>query len=123
MDEPEKDGCLSDSLVPVICRDDLERVADDFFKKYYPEARLKPMRVDPSKLAKRMGLAVISHTISENGTVFGQICFWETDATLCDEKQERTVTEHVMPGTIVVDPDVVFQGNLGACNKTNLDFL
>lgn len=63
-----KDRSLSDSLVPVICRDDLERVADDFLKKYYPEARLQPMWVDPSKLVKRMGLAVISHTIS--GTVF-----------------------------------------------------
>lgn len=61
-----KDGRLSDSLVPVICRDDLERVADDFLKKYYPEARLQPMWVDPSKLAKHMGPAVISHTISEN---------------------------------------------------------
>lgn len=109
---------LSDSLVPVIRRDDLERVADDFLKKYYPEARLQPMWVDPVKLAETLKLTVLRHSISEDGSVFGQIYFREADASLYDDSTEEPITEHVQPGTVVVDPHVAFQRTLGAYNNT-----
>lgn len=109
---------LSDSLVPVMRKEDLEQVADEFLNKYYPEARLQPMWIDPVKLAERMGLTVICHTISSEGTVFGQIYFREAEATLYDEKTEQTIKQKVSPGTIIVDPNVAFQRNLGAYNNT-----
>lgn len=109
---------LSDSLVPVMRKENLEQVADEFLKKYYPEARLQPMWVNPVKIAKRMGLTVICYTISSEGTVFGQIYFREAEATLYDEKTEQTIKQKVSPGTIIVDPNVAFQRNLGAYNNT-----
>lgn len=113
-----KDHRLSDSLVPVIHRDDLERVADDFLKKYYPEARLQPMWVDPVKLAEKLNLKVLHHSISESGSIFGQIYFREADAKLYEDTAKKSVTEHVQPGTVVVDPHVAFQRNFGAYNNT-----
>lgn len=109
---------LSDSLVPIMRKEDLENVADDFLKKYYPEARLQPMWVDPIKLAERMGLTVICHPISEDGTVFGQIYFRDAEATLYDEKMGKNMRQTAHPGTVIVDPNVAFQRNLGAYNNT-----
>lgn len=109
---------LSDSLVPIIHKQELEWVADDFLKKYYPEARLQPMWVSPTELAKRMHLTVLRHSISEDNSIFGQIYFRETEASLYDEDSEGYVSRRVAPGTIVVDPNVAFQRNLGAYNNT-----
>ena len=109
---------MSNALVPIIYKDNLEKEAEAFLQKYYKEALLQPMWINPSELARRMKLTVIRHRISKDMDVFGQIYFREMDAKLYDgEKGEETV-RHVMPGTIVVDPLVVFQRNLGAYNNT-----
>ena len=73
---------MSNALVPIIYKDNLEKEAEAFLRKYYKEALLQPMWVDPSELAKRMRLTVIRHRISEDMSVFGQIYFRETDAKL-----------------------------------------
>jgi len=76
------------------------------------------MWIDPTELAKRMRLSVLKHRISEDMSVFGQIYFCETDAKLYDDDKESEVSEHVLSSTIVVDPSVAFQHNLGAYNNT-----
>lgn len=109
---------MSNALVPIIYKDDLEKEAEAFLRKYYKEALLQPMWIDPVELTKRMKLTVLRHRISEDMTVFGQIYFCETDAKLFDDKKGCETEEHVLPGTIVVDPSVAFQRNLGAYNNT-----
>lgn len=109
---------MSDSLVPIINKQDLEKEADEFLKKYYPEARLEPMWVDPAVLTERMKLTVLPHRISEDMSVFGQIYFRDAEATLYDKDAGAEITKPVQPGTIVVDPEVAFQRNLGAYNNT-----
>ena len=64
---------MSNALVPIIYKDNLEKEAEAFLRKYYKEALLQPMWVDPSELAKRMKLTVIRHRISKDMNVFGQI--------------------------------------------------
>lgn len=108
----------SNALVPIIYKKDLEKEAEAFLREHYKEALLQPMWIDPAELAKRMKLTVLRHRISEDMSVFGQIYFCETDAKLYDDDTESEVSEHVLPGTIVVDPSVAFQRNLGAYNNT-----
>lgn len=109
---------LSNALVPIIHKEDLEKEAEAFLRKYYKEALLQPMWIDPVELARRMQLTVLRHRISEDMAIFGQIYFCETDAKLYDDDKGCEVKEHVLPGTIVVDPSVAFQRNLGAYNNT-----
>ena len=109
---------LSNALVPIIHKEDLEKEAEAFLRKYYKEALLQPMWIDPVELARRMQLTVLRHRISEDMAVFGQIYFCETDAKLYDDEKGCETEEHVLPGTIVVDPSVAFQRNLGAYNNT-----
>ena len=109
---------LSDSLVPYISKEKLEYEAEQFLKRHYPEALLQPMYLDPIELTNRMGLTVLKHNIDKDTSVFGQIYFSETDAELYDFQTDTVINKHVTPGTIIVDPDVVFQRNLGAFNNT-----
>ena len=109
---------MSDSLVPVIKKEQLEQEATEFLRRHYKKALLQPMWVDPMELAAEMKLAVVKQRITEDCTVFGQIYFKDTDATVYDEDQGCEALLPVKQGTIVVDPDVAFQRNLGAFNNT-----
>lgn len=109
---------MSDSLVPIISKDNLEYEAENFLRRNYIEALLQPMWVDPDELARRMSLTIKRQRITEDLSVFGQIYFSECDATFYDEDSKSTFQETVQPRTIVVDPEVAFQRNLGAFNNT-----
>lgn len=49
---------MSDSLVPIITKDDLENVATDFLRRHYPEALKTPIAVEPHVLAEKIGLTM-----------------------------------------------------------------
>lgn len=115
---------LDDSLVPVISYADLERVAEDFLERNFPEA-LKitqvghtPVLVDPAELARRLDLSIQRQRIKADASVFGQIYFADTDAEVYDEKLSTTITEHFDARTIVFDPQIFLLRNLGSVNNT-----
>lgn len=115
---------MSDALVPYISPDQLEEVARQFLKDYYPEA-LKvvkhgenPVWVDPQVLADRLGLSIVNQRISEDATVFGQLYLVDTDAEVFDEETETTVIRHIDGKTIVVDPMNFLLRNLESRNNT-----
>lgn len=54
---------LSDSLVPISYKIDLDKIATEFLRKYYPEALRNPIPVDPTVLADRLGLSVVTQEI------------------------------------------------------------
>lgn len=68
---------MSDSLVPIIYKEQLESVATDFLRRHYPEALKTPMAVEPQVLADKMGLTVEMREITKDFSVFGQIYFPE----------------------------------------------
>lgn len=109
---------MSDSLVPIIRKDQLEKVAADFLQRHYPEALATPMSLGPVDLADRMGLSVDLKTITSDFSVFGQICFADCDTEYYDEDTDSIKTIHVNKGTILVDPNAFFLRNLGAVNNT-----
>lgn len=109
---------LDDSLVPLTRSDDLEAVAKDFLERHYPQALKKPLAVDPTELAKAMGLTIAMHSITEDFSVFGQICFLDCDTELYDDTTEKTETIKVKEKTIIVDPKAYFLRNLGQVNNT-----
>ena len=63
---PKASQPLSKSLVQYIKSNQFEDVANDFLKRYYPEALEQPIPLDPSILAKRMGLTIKIREISKD---------------------------------------------------------
>lgn len=118
------ENSMSDALVPEIRTDQYEAAATDFLKKHYPEALRvtkvgePPVFVDPEVLAKRLGLTVYTHRIREDGSVFGQLFFDESDAEMYDATEEKTVSVHVPAQSIIVDPQMYLLRNLGSANNT-----
>lgn len=109
---------LSNGLVPIIKKEDLEKEAERFLRKYYKEALSQPMWINPKALVKRMGLRVAAFNITEDLSVFGQIYFQDCKAIFYDKENHKEKHVKVPKGAIVVDPDVFFQRNLGALNNT-----
>jgi len=109
---------MSDSLVPVINKEQLESVATDFLSRHYPEALKTPMAVEPQKLAEKMGLALEIRNITKDFSVFGQLYFHDCIAEFYDENSDEMVKTHVNARTIFVDPKAYFLRNLGSVNNT-----
>ena len=76
------------------------------------------MAVDPSELAKSMGLTVKLKRITEDCAIFGQIFFQDSTTEIYDEKLCQSVEEEVSAKTILVDPETYFLYNLGKVNNT-----
>ena len=109
---------LSKSLVQYIKSNQFEDVANDFLKRYYPEALEQPIPLDPSILAKRMGLKIKIREISKDASVFGELCFYDTETDLYDATAEIVKKESIAGGTILVDPRNFLLRNLGSVNNT-----
>lgn len=109
---------LSDALVPYIKKGELDSVATDFLKRYYPEVLKNPVDLDPMKLASKMGLTVEVRDITKDLSIFGQVYFHDSEAELYDSQKDEMIIEEVKAGTIFVDPKAYFLRNLGAVNNT-----
>lgn len=113
-----KPGQLSDYLVPIIHKNELDSVAEDFLRQYYPEALDKPMCVPAADLAARMGLTIRQEHITKTCSVFGQVFFADCLVPCYDEEKGIYHEVAVEEGTILVDPDVFFMYTLGSYNNT-----
>ena len=113
-----QDNPMSDSLVPIIHKDQLEVVAKAFLENYYNEALNKPMAIDPTVLAERMGLLIELKNITSDFSTFGQIFFADCESEYYDKENSSFKRIQIKRGTIFVDPDAYFLRNLGSVNNT-----
>ena len=108
------------NMVPVISTAELETEADRFLDRYYPEALREPMAVPIEEIAKtQLGLTVLKgHRLTHDFSIFGQICFADTEVTVFDlfDIGEETIT--AKRGTIFVDAYTFWERNLGCVNNT-----
>ena len=66
---------MDDSMVPVINKNQLDDIAEQFLQEHYPKALLEPVWVAPLELANSMGLTVRYENIAKNSSIFGRIFF------------------------------------------------
>lgn len=109
---------LSGHMVPIISSNEYNKYANDILEKYYPDVLKSPMNVDVDELAKRMGLKVINHSITEDGSLFGQIFFKDTKVKLYDRKTKSMKKYRVAANTIIVDKKVSYLYSFGSRNMT-----
>lgn len=109
---------MSDSLIPIINKEQLENVATDFIRSHYPEALKTPTAIEPQKLAENMGLAVTMREITKDFSVFGQLYFHDCETEFYDKESDEIVKDSVDAKTIFVDPKAYFLRNLGSVNNT-----
>lgn len=109
---------LSDALVPIIRKEQLDDVAKDFLSRYYSEALKGHVAVNPYTLAERMGLTVEEKNLTSDGSIFGQIYFYDCEAEHYCATTGELESVAVKAGTIFVDPANFFFRNLGSTYNT-----
>lgn len=109
---------LSGDLVPIISGKEYRKYANEILERYYPEVLKSPTKVDVDELANRMDLKVINRSITEDGSLFGQIYFKETVQRLYDEKTKSMKKYKVPANTILVDKNVAYLYSFGSRNMT-----
>ncbi|MBU5300473.1 helix-turn-helix transcriptional regulator [Clostridium sporogenes] len=113
-----KEGKLSEYLVPITYKEQLDDIAQDFLRRYYPKALEKPMAIPVTELAESMGLKIEYTNLSKSCTVFGQIYFSDCKTQFYYCEKRRYEPMDIKEGTIVVDPKVFFMRNVGSVNNT-----
>ncbi len=111
---------VTNNLVPIISKAQFDDEATAFLMKYCPEAIETPMAVPIADIARnKMRLTVINDVrLSEDFSIFGQMCFTDGLATIYDKDEDEYRDVKVERGTMFVDPDTYFLRNLGCLNNT-----
>ena len=99
---------LSGELIPFICKNELDKIAESFLCKYYPEALTTPTKISTERIVEEMGLQLRQEIISEDVSIFGQIYF--------QDNLEKGLSE----GTIVIDKRLSEIRNEGVVRNTIL---
>lgn len=109
---------MDDSLVPVMNKNELDEIAEQFLRSHYKKALLEPTWIDPIELASSMGLTVRYENITKDGSVFGRSYFCDCQADLYNPKTDEIYQEIIPAGTVLVDKKTAFLSVLGSVNNT-----
>ena len=88
----------SDRLVPYMYGNDLDDVASEILKQYYPEALATPVAINTDLLIKRIGLKKIYRSLSDS-TISAQIFLKDYHREKTEHKKEVNIEK----GTIVIN--------------------
>lgn len=118
-ESPDSEGVATSNCVPIIKKDDLDKEAEKFLKKFYLVALEKPLPVPIEQIVKeQMKLDVIRDArITNDSSALGEISFVGGKLNLLDESGKPYQLD-VRPGTIIVDSKVSCERKAGCTNNT-----
>lgn len=113
----KKENALTKFLIPYIYAEELDQHAENFLKRYCPEALEKPMALPIKQIIEAMDLTVFPAPLPDG--VFGRTYFNNATVDVYkDFDESETITQDITAGTILVNPDVFFMRNIGSVNNT-----
>lgn len=111
-----KNFILSNDWVPYIRKKDFDDIAENFLRKYYPQALTQPTPIPVETIVSRMGLTIYQEKLTIDDSVFGKMVFKDTDVEVIEDGE--LVSKRFNKGSVLVDKDVVFKRNVGSYNNT-----
>ncbi|MCQ2754832.1 MAG: ImmA/IrrE family metallo-endopeptidase [bacterium] len=106
-------------LIPYIPSKDYDKIAYEFLEKFYPEALKSPMPVPIVNIAKdKIGLNIQNVCLSEELNIYGMTVFTDGFVDVYDTKENLYDKRFFKAKTILIDPEVVKQTNIGCRNNT-----
>ncbi|MFP3153391.1 hypothetical protein LQZ18_02985 [Lachnospiraceae bacterium ZAX-1] len=110
---------ITNDLVPHYAKENFDSVATEFLTAYYPKALASPMPVPiRDVVTKKLGLRILERHLTEDLSVYGQMCFTSGVAEIYDRENEEYKEIKVRWGTMIIDPDTLSQRNIGCLNNT-----
>lgn len=110
--KPERDlWLLSDYLVPILRKDEIETAAEELLEKYYPEALCGLKEHDAFEMAERMGLRVMTLPLYKQPRTKSILYFCEGEIPVCanpgDPANEASEMVRIPGNTIVINSSVI----------------
>lgn len=115
IDEEEFDQKLTNTLVPVIPKDKMDKYASKFLKYFCPEALKTPMKLDLKKMLNDKGVYYYKAPLGDK--IFGKTFFAEDEADVYDN-ENNVITMPVKKGTILINYDTGKKRKLGFLRNT-----
>lgn len=113
----DKQKSLSQDLVPYLYEEDVESAAEDFLKRIYPKALVEPMALPVDAIAKSMGMEIYYAPLDDS--IFGKTYFGPEKVSVYTDLLGRETKEiTTKPGTMLINRNVFFMGNIGTANNT-----
>jgi hypothetical protein len=111
---PSVKGNATENFVPIISKPQMDEEARAFLRKYCPKALLEPTKVPIREIAAEMGLELkFGYMLSEDFSYFGQISFSDMKTRVYNLESGKSHELDVKRGTILIDPEVFWERNLG----------
>ncbi|MEA4885064.1 MAG: hypothetical protein VB144_15665 [Clostridia bacterium] len=110
---------ITNDLVPHYSKADFDDVATEFLAIFYPKALESPMPVPIRDIVtKKMGLRIREWHLTEDLSVYGQMCFTSGMVEIYLPETEEYKEVKVRWGTMIIDPDTLNQRNIGCQRNT-----
>ena len=113
----DKQKSLSQALIPYLYEENVESDAENFLRRIYPKALSEPMALPVETIADSMGMEVYYAPLEDS--VFGKTYFGPENVTVYTDLLGRETKEiTTKPGTMLINRNVFFMGNIGTANNT-----
>lgn len=115
--EYDRNRSLSQSLVPYMYEEDVEKHAEDFLTRNYQKALLQPMPLPVEEIVAKMGMEMYYAPLEDG--VFGKTYFGVAEVEVYESilgRERHKIT--TKPGTMLINPNVYFMYNIGTANNT-----
>lgn len=106
---------FSDSLVPIISKNEMDNYASKFLKVYCPNALIVPTRLNVNDIVTVEHIKVYCAPLSSN--IHGKIYFASDKVTVYDE-DNNVCEREVNPGTILINFDLYKERGVGFIRNT-----
>lgn len=107
---------LSPQFVPYIKAKEMDDIAEEILKKYFPDSLQVPMALPVDTYLSNIGLTKVEGKLTEDSSIFGEMVFKDTEVIFYDGGKPET--KLIRKKTILVDPDVICLRNQGSYNNT-----
>lgn len=105
---------LSNELVPIIYKKDMDKEATKFLMRYCPEALETPIPVPVEDIAElKMNLEIDYVNIDRGLDTLGMMLFSDGQVELYDKETDNYIRRDYKKGTLLIESDIFDTGNRG----------
>lgn len=103
-------------FIPYIKKNELDDVAENILKEFYPDALENIIPLSVTELVRRLNLNLVEVTLTTDKLILGKMVFKDSEVdVIADGKNSKLF---VKGGTILVDPEIKEIRNEGSYNNT-----
>ncbi|WP_347089233.1 ImmA/IrrE family metallo-endopeptidase [Streptococcus parasanguinis] len=107
---------LSPEFVPYVKAKEMDDIAEEILRQYFPDALQVPMALPIDEYLENIGLTKVEGKLTKDSSVFGEMVFKDTEVVFYDS--DKPETKLISKKTILVDPNVICLRNQGSYNNT-----